>query len=40
MQHTTSTLRNERDLKIEYVSIESLSSPDYNPRVWNEENTK
>lgn len=40
MQHTTSTPRNERDLKIEYVSIESLSSPDYNPRVWNEENTK
>lgn len=40
MQHTTSAPRNERDLKIEYVSIESLSSPDYNPRVWNEENTK
>jgi DNA modification methylase len=40
MQHTTSTTRNERDLKIEYVSIDSLSSPDYNPRVWSEENTK
>ena len=40
MQNNTSTPRNERDLKIEYVSIESLSSPDYNPRVWNEENTK
>lgn len=40
MQNNTSTPRSERDLKIEYVSIESLSSPDYNPRVWNEENTK
>lgn len=40
MQNNTPTPRNERDLKIEYVSIESLSSPDYNPRVWNEENTK
>jgi hypothetical protein len=40
MNNATTMRGNERDLKIEYVSIESLSSPDYNPRVWNEENTK
>lgn len=40
MNNATTMRGNERDLKIEYVSIESLSSPDYNPRAWNEENTK
>lgn len=40
MLETASAPRNERDLMIEYVSIELLSSPDYNPRIWDEEATK
>ncbi len=33
----TSNVKN--DLKIEYVSLADLTSPDYNPRVWDEEAT-
>ena len=29
----------ERDLKIEYVQLSDLRSPEYNPRVWDEEAT-
>ncbi len=38
MSNETTTLGNERDLKIEYVSISELTSPEYNPRFWSEEN--
>ena len=38
MSNETKTLGNERDLKIEYVSISELTSPEYNPRFWSEEN--
>lgn len=38
MSNEKTTLGNERDLKIEYVSISELTSPEYNPRFWSEEN--
>lgn len=40
MNNSTQKRGNERDLTIEYVSIDTLTSPEYNPRVWSEENTK
>jgi DNA modification methylase len=38
MSNETTALGNELDLKIEYVSISELTSPEYNPRFWSEEN--
>lgn len=38
MSNEKTTLGNGRDLKIEYVSITELTSPEYNPRFWSEEN--
>ena len=40
MNNSTQKRGNERDLTIEYVSIDTLTSPEYNPRVWSEEITK
>ena len=34
------TRSHERDIKIEYVPLSTLSSPDYNPRTWSKENTE
>ena len=36
----SSSRSNERDLKIEHVPLTDLTSPDYNPRIWDEEATK
>jgi DNA modification methylase len=38
MNNATPTRRDERDLSIEYVSVLELTSPEYNPRFWSEEN--
>lgn len=34
------TRSHERDIKIEYVPLSTLSSPDYNPRTWSKETTE
>lgn len=40
MQDKSITRPDERELQIVYVKLSDLTSPDYNPRVWDEEATK
>ena len=40
MSKTKEIVLKDRKLKVHYVPIESLRSPNYNPRKWNEETTK